>query len=194
MFELDLNILQDEVSLWSRHNFGDQPTVNPLLGAVEELGELDEHYTRWKNARDTGDLLGDKDTHHANTEDAVGDMMIYLADYCGRAGLNMAQCEIIGARSHVTADPVINSAIEVGKLAHAHLKCAQGIRTTEDHEMARRTQVGRLIVWLRLFGRNSDMDFDGVVINTWEEVRKRDWKKDPAGAGVGEDTPAPNNP
>lgn len=35
-----LRKLQEEQKPWVKHNFGDRPSWMPLLGAVEELGEL----------------------------------------------------------------------------------------------------------------------------------------------------------
>lgn len=41
---MDLNTLQTEVAAWANSNFGNQPPSYPLVGAIEELGELSEAY------------------------------------------------------------------------------------------------------------------------------------------------------
>lgn len=76
-----LRRLQDEVGEWSRENFGDQPSYRPLLGAVEEVGELAHaHLKREQGIRTNED-------HRRKQLDAIGDIVIYLADYCSREGI-----------------------------------------------------------------------------------------------------------
>jgi NTP pyrophosphatase (non-canonical NTP hydrolase) len=77
----DLEKFQGEVSEWTRRNFGDQPAYRPLLGAVEEIGELAHaHLKEEQKIRGTAEEL------QALAKDAVGDVIVYLADYCGRRG------------------------------------------------------------------------------------------------------------
>jgi len=77
--------LQDEVSQWSRYNFPRNKDHHPLMGAVEELGEL--HHVRLKYEQ--GIRGYDADKYIADSEDAIADIIIYLADYCGRNGLDL---------------------------------------------------------------------------------------------------------
>ena len=84
----DLKDFQHEVRNWSNANFGvDQPSIFPLLGIGEELGELNHAH-----------LKGEQGIRYSYQEvqekkkDAIGDMVIYLADYCAREGLNLEQC------------------------------------------------------------------------------------------------------
>jgi len=75
--------LQREVEEWSRKNFGNQPSHLPLLGAVEEIGELAHaHLKAEQNIRTNED-------HSAAKIDAVADAVIYLADYCAREHIDM---------------------------------------------------------------------------------------------------------
>lgn len=108
MSEIGISQLQLEVGVWSQENFGEfrKPHV-PLLGMIEETGELaeteefiDPHlyvlFTtlgRLSHAhikKEQG-IRGNPELHQANKIDAVGDIMIYLADYCGQNGIDMAQ-------------------------------------------------------------------------------------------------------
>lgn len=76
--------LQEEVGKWSRNNFGDQPSTNPLLGIVEEVGELSHaHLKGIQSIRHTAEEI------QVMKVDAVGDILIYLADYCSRDGIHM---------------------------------------------------------------------------------------------------------
>lgn len=73
----------EEAVLWSRANFGDQPSYRPLLGIVEEVGELcHAHLKGEQGIRLTPEQVAEKKV------DAVADIMIYLFDYCGREGID----------------------------------------------------------------------------------------------------------
>lgn len=78
--------LQERVSVWSHRNFGDQPSWKPLLGVGEEAGELYHAYLKLSQG-----IRMDED-HRAKMKDAVGDIVIYLADFCTREGLILAEC------------------------------------------------------------------------------------------------------
>jgi len=71
--------IQTEVGTWATKNFGaDRPAYQRLLGAMEELGELSHaHLKEEQNIRGTED-------HVADAKDAIGDIVIYLMDYCTR--------------------------------------------------------------------------------------------------------------
>jgi NTP pyrophosphatase (non-canonical NTP hydrolase) len=79
-----LAFFQSEVGEWSRRNFGDQPSTNPLLGLTEEVGELSHAH-----------LKGLQGIRHTPAEiremkvDAVADILVYLADYCEREGIDL---------------------------------------------------------------------------------------------------------
>lgn len=85
-----LHILQKEVGQWSLNNFGDQSSTNPMLGLVEEVGELSHAH-----------LKGIQGIRHTPAEvramkmDAVADIMIYLADYCEREGIDLEGAVIV---------------------------------------------------------------------------------------------------
>ena len=104
-----LRKLQEEQREWSEHNFGKHPAWQPLLGAVEELGEL----------------------------------------------------------------------------AHAHLKESQGIRTSESHTDNAKDAVADIVIYLADYCSTRGFDFEEIVFDTWEKVKRRDWKKDPETAHVG---------
>ena len=78
-----LKTLQDEQRPWVKHNFGDRPAWQPLLGAVEEIGELAHaHLKHEQNIRTN-------ESHIENAKDAVADAIIYLSDYCSAMGFDL---------------------------------------------------------------------------------------------------------
>ncbi len=75
---------QSEVGQWSRDNFGDQPSTNPLLGITEEVGELSHaHLKGLQGIRHTPEEIGEMKV------DAVADILVYLADYTEREGIDL---------------------------------------------------------------------------------------------------------
>lgn len=51
---MDLNTLETEVAAWANSNFGSQPPSYPLVGAIEEIGELSEAYLNQYENSSTG--------------------------------------------------------------------------------------------------------------------------------------------
>lgn len=77
---IDLRQLQKQIELWTNKNFGQVPPWQPLLGAVEELGEL--AHAHLKDAQD----IRTNEDHDLAGQDAVADIVIYLIHYCCRRG------------------------------------------------------------------------------------------------------------
>lgn len=74
---LTLQQLQTEVEAWQRINFKDKKPYQPLLGIVEEVGELSHAHLKLEQG-----IRGSKEEHELAKIDAVGDIVVYLADYC----------------------------------------------------------------------------------------------------------------
>ena len=156
-----LQELQQEQVDWVIYNFGDRDAWQPLLGIIEELGELEE-------ARFMADLDGIKD--------AIADTMIYTADLCTAIGLeinNVWKLRRKNIQQHSTM-------IWAGKLSHSYLKMAQGIRGSEqehidDMFVILTYIVGILNVQAVLLGTTAE----DLAYDTWQNVKKRDWKKYP---------------
>jgi len=82
-----LNELQRHVKQWTDYNFPDSKPHHPLLGIGEEAGELMHAHLKAEQG-----IRGDVAKHKAQAEDAIGDLLIYLADYCNRMGYDLEQC------------------------------------------------------------------------------------------------------
>lgn len=84
---LGIRETQHEIIEWSRKNFG-QPVpialdISSLLGVVEEVGELAHSILKLSQG-----IRGTPTEHMANIEDAVGDILVYLFDFCSRNGMD----------------------------------------------------------------------------------------------------------
>ena len=80
---IDLQEIQQQQADWSFRNFGNQPSTQPLLGIVEEVGELSHAVLKRAQGIRTNE------DHQAAIDDAVGDIVIYLMDFCSKEGINL---------------------------------------------------------------------------------------------------------
>lgn len=82
--KFNLYDFQRELENWTNHNF---PNTNPdeqLLGVVEELGELSHAVLKRKQGIRKGK---DEDASLAEEIDAIGDLVVFLTNYCNQRGL-----------------------------------------------------------------------------------------------------------
>lgn len=91
----DLKEMQGLVGSWSKQNFGDQVSkangmtlgsLAPLLGVVEEVGELC-HATLKHHQGIRG--FDDPAKYEEAVIDAAADIMVYLCDYAEREGFSL---------------------------------------------------------------------------------------------------------
>lgn len=87
--------LQEEQKPWVEHNFPGRDDYYPLLGAIEEVGELSHaHLKGLQGIRLTPEEV------LAKKADAVADTVIYLSDYCTANGIDFQEA-VETAWSHV---------------------------------------------------------------------------------------------
>lgn len=158
--------LQEEVGEWSQENFGDQPDVNPALGVVEEYGELVEH-------------VAETDGVTEHELDCVGDMLVYMADFCARRGLNyQAAFDAENADPIAFDDPLDGVTTAQGYLYRSVLKRRQGIRLDEDR-VGDEAEQAAISAWLRhlsAFARERGYTLGECVQVAWyDEVIDREW-------------------
>lgn len=77
---LTFSDLQSEVGKWFKKNFPNGKPYHPLLGLSEEVGELCHAHLKMEQGIRTDE----------NQADAVGCIVIYLADYCNRNGISLS--------------------------------------------------------------------------------------------------------
>lgn len=82
--KLTFDKLQEEQKAWADRNFSkDTPFWHPLLGVVEEVGEL--AHVILKEIQNIRNVSVEKE------KDAVGDIVIYLVDFCSRRGYKLSE-------------------------------------------------------------------------------------------------------
>jgi len=81
-----LDRIQNENREWAARNFGpSRKSWHPLLGLQEEIGELSHAYLKKSQG------IRDNENHDAAMKDAVGDIVIFLADFCSLMGYRLEQ-------------------------------------------------------------------------------------------------------
>ena len=87
MPDLTFRQLQIENGHWAIKNFGaENRPERSLLGVVEEVGELAHAVLKSIQG-----IRGSSEEHSAAARDAVGDIIIYLADFCSRSGYDLQE-------------------------------------------------------------------------------------------------------
>lgn len=162
---LNLNQLQQEVKEWSEYNFGDQSPELPLMGLIEEVGELAHAVLKTKQnirAIETGAI-----------EDAVGDIVIYYMDYLSRINFKIPANtkEFYGIDLYQMTIPHIGRA--VGMICNGYIY--------SRYKYLSDWTVGHLLTCLATFCAQYDppINFEAAVEATWNEVKQRDWKTFP---------------
>lgn len=81
---MDLKQFQKSHQEWAQYNFPNRKPYQPLLGVSEEVGELCHAHLKLEQG-----IRGTPEEHQAAKEDAVGDIIIYLIDYCTLNGIDI---------------------------------------------------------------------------------------------------------
>ena len=189
--------LQEEIGQWSRDNFGKQVSkterpiitdatnttravplvlgsLNPLMGMMEE----------------TGELFGA--TNMEDKEDAVVDIFVYACDYTYRSGLQMPPETLLQMVFNPSVSAIVyqhSAVMYLGQVFHATLKHHQGIRGMDNIKNYNKHREDHLNMFLsNIYGFYTNLTGEERILpainETWDNiVSKRDWKKDPAGGG-----------
>jgi NTP pyrophosphatase (non-canonical NTP hydrolase) len=169
MTRFSWKVFQEEDSIWVKKNFHEQVpemAYMPLLGIIEELGELQE-------AKDD-----------EQRKDAIGDIMVYTNDYCSCMSfsleglINEVKCKQ-GSYEFMQQHSFKEKGllIIIGRLCHSHLKQIQGIRMNEDHIISIRGSLRSIIAYLTTVCLDHNLSLETVVSDVWDVVKKRDWTK-----------------
>lgn len=74
---MNLEIFQNNLKEWINNNFPNKPAWQPLLGMVEEIGELSHSFLKQEQG-----IRGTFNEHEEKMKDAIGDIIIFLIHFC----------------------------------------------------------------------------------------------------------------
>ncbi len=158
--------IQVEVGEWSSKNFPGQPDVNPLLGSGEEIGELAE-------CINFDSIPSEKEL------DAVGDVLVYLADFCAIRGLDYQKAYDMSLDLEPEHDDFFREwSVSVGRLNRSVLKQRQGIRLNEDRvgKEAEHKALAQIICAIDDLADKRGYTLTEAIKFAWyDEVRDREW-------------------
>lgn len=176
MKETDLNELKRDVYKWSTENFGvEQPYQYPLMGVAEEFGELITSVLKQKQGIDDEHKYQDR-VGEESEKDAVGDMVVYLVDFCARFPHTLdIEGEYQNRKNGMTTrenevDSVFSIGEEIGMLFSHEDKAAS------DQQM--QIAVAMLVVKLEEFCEHRGFTLDECIEAAWGEVQEREWDSD----------------
>lgn len=164
--------LQEEQRPWVLHNFGKGHPHQPMLGMLEELGELIDSVDEW----DVKEI-----------RDALADAVIFCADYCTKRGWDFDKLyptpdNLGGARIMASRDVDRSLRVafrELARAAHHQLKTEQAIRgTPEKHEQAGANAIRSALVQLESIAAHFGWTLMEITGPVWAKVKQRDFKKD----------------
>lgn len=160
-----------EVGEWAEANFDRSRNLDPFMGIIEEMGEFYE--------ADTFDEVAD----------AYADVCIYMADALGRNEIEGFDFTSDGA-CMAFEDVLMHTAPQ---MAHYSLKMSQGIRgdrSSHEESILRcfREILGSMESLINdvFFDSVENMTAEGIVLDVWERVKKRNWKANPTDGTVSE--------
>ena len=167
----DFNTFQQDVGEWSQENFGDQPAHYPLLGVDEEGGEL-------------ADNLVISSTPNEAEKDAIGDVLVYTADFCARRNLDL-QCAFNNSQDYTPrhANFFQEWTAAKGELSRSILKNLQGIDHSDKYnngervgKRAEQQALTRIICALEDFATKRGYTLEDCIQIAWhDEVKDREW-------------------
>ena len=161
---MTLQKIQQEQFEWAKRNFSDHlDAQDPLTGMGEELGELCHAVLKMKQGiRTTED-------HEAAFMDGIGDFGIYMAHFC-----SIQKIDFERVMAGITPIPNHNRQHQLLKLHLALASVYHAFMYDGDMEHALGAVAYRL---KELCGM--EYDFNGIMEETWAQVRERNWKKNP---------------
>lgn len=81
----DLDKLQTEIWTWKCINFPSSSAEEQFLGVVEEVGEAAHAILKKSQG-----IRGSEDKHQEDLRDAIGDIMIFLLNFCSAQGWDLS--------------------------------------------------------------------------------------------------------
>lgn len=173
--------LQQEIYQWKVKNFGGKVKHGHqnMLGVIEEIGELSHSVLK----KQQGIRLNEN--HDEKIEDAIGDIFIFLLNWLSEKNIIIDMPLVFYDDSVCNVDDEIN-VMEVYMSAYelVHIQLSHETGKIKDNKLSKyeteqffRQSAKTLIEKLIFFCGCNNLSFETVVLNTWSQVKQRNWKE-----------------
>jgi NTP pyrophosphatase (non-canonical NTP hydrolase) len=190
--------IQKEILAWSEYNFGKQHPERPVLGAIEEFGEI--AHAVLKRAQG---IRGTTEEHDAKIKDGMADFGVFILNALGLVGFKtglvlseradfIPDAPVAGGGT-IPAAYVVSIGVLVGKLcenfmrAAAHLEDVAAAGEIEDDALFALYDFGLsatlCLAYMDKTAESAGWNYMEILEATWAEVKKRDFRKRPADGG-----------
>lgn len=163
-----------EHKVWSLKNFGEQKTIEPILGLWEEFGELSHAHLKSIQG------IRRNENHREMKIDAVGDIAIYLINLCNitcadiRKGIACA----VSATKYIGPQDAFNIMLDLSQnIAGISLTIKRVPYDPIAMTRCIEEYAGFIIFWLAAYSEKEGFDFLHSIQTTWDSVKNRDWTK-----------------
>ncbi len=82
---ISIKAITRDIEVWNRRNFPDAQRWEPLVGIQEEVGELAHAFLKQHQG------IRVEQDHYGNMVDAIGDIFIFMANFCWQNGIDMEE-------------------------------------------------------------------------------------------------------
>jgi len=163
-----LSQIQAELKVWTLHNFGQQESIIPIMGMIEELGELTHAHLKEFQGIRKSDFLSDK-------KDAIADITIYLLNYFNCIDKNINVVDMTKISKYVTTEIIRNKV--KGNDCIIELNILIGY--IRDNEKLYKTIASDILGIICTYCALYNINFITTVNEVWKQVKQRDWKQYP---------------
>lgn len=150
-----------------------QKAWEPLLGMIEELGELSRAQLKAHQK-----IRGTQEEHDDKAKDSIGDLTVFILGFCNTIGLEVKYCQIVVNLSdtfHSPQDCIFQISKRIGALADYWSDVGGSAK-----ELAVTAQlVGEAITWMFNYCRCRNWSFQTCVDMAINEIQGRDWNANP---------------
>lgn len=166
---MDWETLIAQRNEWVAHNFPDGPSHQPThgtFGVMEEIGELAHAHLKEEQQ------IRMNEDHVAKAQDAIGDTMIYLMGVMNYGNVIPTPNYRPALKNLLVTTPeeaLLRIGHSLGALCVAAVMPRRSLQNS----------VNRLVFYCRRYCELRGWDFEQIVWDTWNSVKKRDWIANP---------------
>ena len=172
---MNFSRFQHDLEEWLNHNFPNTTSDQQLKGVMEEVKELLEAEQVFLNNPPSKE-------NKQRVDDAVGDIIVYLCNYCNMKRIDFAKCVGSSVREQAfCSGDVRQLMIYIGRICHADLKWEQGIRGYDREKAMSEIEPAITGIYdtLECYCAAFSTDVTDCAKVAYAEIMKRDWIKNP---------------